>query len=912
MKKKVALLLVLSLLLAVLPMNVFGQARGRVVGILPAPATSPTAFIARVDIADIARHMDSISVGSPSSIDSFIMLRFTLTGGADGTAVDFRTMDGADILPVGRPAVVASNMGIQVVNSTHLTGASGFTPPAFDQFSVEIIHSTARQVIAVLRLHENNAWTDASTGVAINAAIFGTLDMEISGIRPRDAGGNLTVEGINRFEQPTVQLVNSPLTVAAASGVTINRDGAVRAFNSALLLPEIQVRERAPGALPTNGELVIRLLGPNDYVWNTGIGAQFSAPLNVQPSREGVWTGDTRPWTETAGTGVGTFNVLDSGLIDGTGRPYLDLRVNIPNRASDLTGQLLQGLNINGLMLVPTRHARLSGEIAIDVELGVNNGGTWANTGYNDGMWRNRGIAVGNRISTALEMTVDGDLPDLVSGLRNVPSSGDADQASVHRAARLDITELVPGAFDTGFLNSMIEYTFSDGVQLVHAAWRLTNGGNDLVTNWQWTARSDDAIASSALGVPFMTPDSLNLFIPRATNATALRSMQVFLYFSVEAGYEWKYDGEPVNVTVGGNAVAALEGSRSRDVANVVDPISMTIDGDPVQVQVTQAFTSQTFRIPDVVIQEAAVGSLRRGSSFVLSLEALPTAIFGTHAITSHAQPIIDTESGLRLTSVRSGNTIRFTVDRESTREAATITLTDLFVTGTFIPGIEYVVALNAIGANSTTPATGNQLTVNTWMGATNVFNPPGTIEFGRFDAIPYYALVATFGDYEEEHLPPTGGNEPGGPGLVERGALEVTADMASMTMPLSGQTVQTPYRLVQGVGMVAVRAIAEVLLGVEPGWDQATGTVTITAHHADTGAAITVILTVGNNVAIVNGFPVDIATHGDFRSGPAGSVRPLNVDGRIMLPARFLGEVFGYHVEAVTSNGTVVGVSIR
>jgi hypothetical protein len=911
MKKKVALLLVLSLLLAVLPMNVFG-ARGRVVGILPQPQSTAFPFVARIDVADIASRTDSQLVdGEP---DEFVMLRLTVSGQADNSNVAFSALTQSTTT-----GGAIRNNAIHVAPSTNLTLATGVPgdPPTHAAFSVELINPAAgagtpganpansdvREIIVALRYHAN--W-DFTTGSAIPAHVFGTLDLQFGmggaqgGIVANNENARLRINIINRAEEIVLGLVDSPLTAVSANHGVVITAGASRNFNSALILPRIDLRERLPESLnraagdtaPTTSHMAIRLTGPLDYVWNVGIPGALAGvgDLDITEARGGILS--------AAVTNFGAIRAFDDG-----GRPVLELFVQIPDRSTGLAGQLIETLQLSNIMLVPTRNAPLTGEVRIDVAVGNRAGGDTGNWNNNrdSNNWRTTGLLVGERIGTSLEMTTSpaqDALPVLVSGrTSSIPATyANNDDHGNFRAATLNITELVPGAFDTGFLNSLVDFEFSEGVQLVHAAFRLDPGDVPWTPANRTDVQDPNNNALNFQGVSFMTPNFLRIFVPRNTNATELRRLQVSLYFHVEAGYEWKYDGQPITATVAGNAVTALTGDRTINVAEVRDRITLELDGEPTQVSVGNVFNIQSTQIPDIIISEVNVGDLTRGSTLTVSLLPRPIAVFGTHAITS-TTVTVDPDSGMRISSVRTGANVVITIDRESNRPdtPAVITLSNNFIIGTVLPGIEYVVAVNA---ETSTDA----LSPNTWLGAN---------ANGMFDAMPYFVTVAEFGDFDQDALPPLGGGNDG-PGPVERGSLEVTSAMTSMTMPLSGQTVQAPYRLVQGVGMVAVRAVAEVLLGVEPGWEQASGTVTITAHHADTGAAITVILTVGNNVAIVNGFPVDIATHGDFRSGPAGSVRPLNVDGRIMLPARFLGEVFGYHVEAVTSNGTVVGVSIR
>jgi len=48
-----------------------------------------------------------------------------------------------------------------------------------------------------------------------------------------------------------------------------------------------------------------------------------------------------------------------------------------------------------------------------------------------------------------------------------------------------------------------------------------------------------------------------------------------------------------------------------------------------------------------------------------------------------------------------------------------------------------------------------------------------------------------------------------------------------------------------------------------------------------------------GSNIATINGRSYDIAAFSGGASGPDGSVIPLNIDGRLFVPMRFLANAF-------------------
>lgn len=97
----------------------------------------------------------------------------------------------------------------------------------------------------------------------------------------------------------------------------------------------------------------------------------------------------------------------------------------------------------------------------------------------------------------------------------------------------------------------------------------------------------------------------------------------------------------------------------------------------------------------------------------------------------------------------------------------------------------------------------------------------------------------------------------------------------------------------VSGSLLVPIRAISEAL-GAEVGWDQASQTVTLTLG----GTVVKLVL--GSKQATVNGQAVALA------------VAAANVNGRILVPLRFVGESFGAEVAWKQETETVVIIGRR
>lgn len=115
---------------------------------------------------------------------------------------------------------------------------------------------------------------------------------------------------------------------------------------------------------------------------------------------------------------------------------------------------------------------------------------------------------------------------------------------------------------------------------------------------------------------------------------------------------------------------------------------------------------------------------------------------------------------------------------------------------------------------------------------------------------------------------------------LGDAGEIQVFIDGSRISLDV-------PPRMVEGRLLVPVRGIFEAL-DARVEWDAATATVTAARG---TGA---VRLTAGKSTAYVNGRPVNL------------DVAPAVVDGRILVPLRFVGEALGLGVEWQDKEGAV------
>jgi|GEM_PF-259385 len=121
---------------------------------------------------------------------------------------------------------------------------------------------------------------------------------------------------------------------------------------------------------------------------------------------------------------------------------------------------------------------------------------------------------------------------------------------------------------------------------------------------------------------------------------------------------------------------------------------------------------------------------------------------------------------------------------------------------------------------------------------------------------------------------------------------VEILFKVGDSTLMINGSpvTVETPF-IVEGTTMVPLRVITEAF-GAEVNWEGETKTITLLYDD------VTIILQIGNKIAMVNGFEEELL------EAPV-----LSENGFTMVPLRFISETFGADVgwDAATSGITVV-----
>lgn len=1010
MKKKVALLLAVIMVLSMLPMNVFGFRVQQF--------TTPSNPQAR--LTEVTFNMAALLAGQEwqnrNDGTSTAMVNLSLAG-------DWNRRF-ATVASLAAP-LLQDDLGSNAVWSGYALLTPIGAPVQGTPGLASTIPTIAGTVYAQISINGNNASIIFTKSQLAQPWEQGLITVVLP-IITNNANNTLTATGANG----TVLIDAMNLLVGgAAVGVVINGGDPVP-FQQAAFLRDITLRERSVGQL--DGQRVIRLTAPVDYMWSTRDAAGGIL------GNEQIGGGTIGGLQVIANNGAfqNPIAIQNTNVFtDGQGRQVLDIFVTL-NRTSQPIANFIETLIVRGLVLVAAPGAPASGEVRVYVELGrwgvapgtggdaatpifhdalintatgqrfpqafvqgtntlintdvaslhnrsvtatmtfryINGvrveapevsaplapgfiiglgpaivgwlGGTpyAPGTGFNpiansftanDGAWRSS-KHVANRTAQDLEVVINEDAPRaLWTGLlpeRN--AAGDFvnfgyNTQGNHRTARVLVRELAPGALNTSIFNSVIEFSLADDiadyVDIVGAAWRFYNAGDQ---NIGWRPVTVDRTGFDNLpnvlnqpGSAFLANDTLSIFLPRHINPHQLRRVEVAFFVSIEAGAEYKLAAQgidpEINIVVGGNATAAaLDGySNTVTVATFRDPIHVELVGDTLRAPVADVFNlTQWTPVGDLVITEATAGRLGRGQTFRVDVLAQPDVFWQSPALRGGT---VTATNGMELRRTMGQGFIEFTVVRPSTGDGAVITISDLEVLGGIFPGVDYVFAVS--GTNPVLGAANTLSGNTTWIDRdTNAATQNLLASPGFFNAVPYAVSFIEFGDLDYIGGDDAPGNyypdyvQPGRPPVVLTRMAD--AQVAVSTGNIVGFVFRTnPVDTTLVTGYIALRDFAENFLGVEPQWDGATNTVTISATD-QYGDVRTLVVVVDNTQATIdlNGQHefVDIASYVNFASGPAGSVAPRNENGTVYLPLRFVTEFFGGQVAAIGNPPTGVTIA--
>ncbi|MCL1863843.1 MAG: copper amine oxidase N-terminal domain-containing protein [Defluviitaleaceae bacterium] len=1017
MKKKVALLLALVMVMAMLPMNVFGAVRaGTVLNPQLSPQWGLQSFTFRIDAA-------AFSNLSPGVIQ-FAMLDFQLSGGASSNAVGFASRAALNINFTAGPGFrvnndVSQNAAFLASLNAASTAGSGnreffdYTETLAYENWLDVNSGRTPRHLNVLGQSDTGVWGgllggsyDAAAGTVtaipatgvrysatrlmvdllggdparLNNTVEGFIDVQIDSIRPDAADATMAIylrTGGNNIMHVPVQLANVPLVGDWGNGVVISSRSVVPMAGIAQL-SGIRITEAIPGRLMTNdatvaGNFDVRLVAPRGFVWDTG------ALVGIVPRALEVELNSAigTPSNPTISLITLPGNAANPHLNPSTDRSELYLRISHAGRGGSFVNRTTTAeFTITGLTLIPVRGAASSGNVAIDAFIGsgpanssmsppagfnadqmratdniVGTTGSWGRgflmphlvtstsatpiptftdhmgsfwSEHNSGgsNWRNLGLVVASLDATNDIEVVGPTAPaNVISGrltngeLTNSffgPGFGVRGNAFsniniagnprwLHGSSHtIRLQEVTPGTlfrnFDTFELRPVQE-----GVRIVDA--RAQAGREGAVdTNFAWRGFENDASFIGA--ITDFTGESL-IFAPRTIDAESqsrLRRMDIGLLLSIEAGFEAKY-GEAVEIEVFRNGVSI----GIAHVANASDLIRV-VPG-PETVITRNAFDVLALtQVSSFSIEETEAGAFRSGDTFRIGLRAIQNGRevnagnltgMGTMALTLGLVEFNEAESGIVVEAVR-GQDNTFRVVRGSYDVPGVIEFQDVYLAGPSVPGLEWHVVVFGpeISANHEEiilPPVASELNnpaAPTGQEASPVGYRSVWEQRAIFYTMPFHAQVL-----DVRGTPVIG--SPGYAGGAAGPGGTVTTSFTLATRDIEGHPALHFERIgAFNVSMFGARMFADFIGAAIDFEGAGVGqTVTLTGNHAATGAAVEVVLTVGSNMARVNGNNVDIA-YGSNQPALQNQISPVNVGGRVFVPGRFLANAFGVAID--------------
>ena len=903
MKKKVALLLALVMVLSLLPMNVFGNDPVRAT-ITSTHHVDGTGYVGAQHGQTVVLAFPAGSFHGASTSPQAIAIELNLTGtvGVVGTAANAQArglnqLTTANVNFVGTPpaGVTITVLGATPTSATLvLTSATGNFPATPGGFAISL---------GDVRI--NNANVQLGVRVAGVAGVQGQL-MAPTYLAP--AGGNITIHA-----------------------------GSVRDFaeDSVLFLDTIEIREnrihnftvdRLPNANSTVGinEIMIRLEAPAYYRWANTAASELDVTFRLSGATLPITSFYAPAYERIAGNDFNVmYFVVDTSSLAAPGP------------------RILETIEIDGLALRPLREAPM-GNVAIRValvnrRLPQNPGAIYqqadlvtirraaTGTGANARFFPLATITVGRRVDSTMSFVLQNAIPTVRTGtLFNAP----AYPVRGVQTAQVELRENAPDAWGTSGGRRHVEFTFDQpGVTVIGATIRFgynadrnnifgdrhnrglmlgtaAYGGTPGLVQWP-TLTAGSGLAASEISI---TPNGVDVFLSDHRVEGQNLVLRATFFLSIEPGFEASNPGEDIYVTVGGRGLGALPlDNRTLAVARPADPVAVSVNN------VTQIPTNPlgaVFNQPvgDIEIDVFAPQNLEVGQTFTVQIAGsgasahlglafdianissdLPGLTFG--------QPVFSTPHG-----IHAGTTMTFAVTRRplTNQGAATITISGVRVTGQLHPETEYNVILSgtAVAGNLATAATRSENA-----------NPSNPRDIGRFDATRqfYRAHILTYGGgIVADTTPPVTTQPPAN----NRTPIHLFEGMA----PIAGVS---PVFTLYGEGayvvsMVALRPFGHLINGTATVNGKANGiywgpvsagssdyAAQISGYDAN-GQLVTVIVWAGSEYARIvreGQAPQDVNIAA-FVGGLSGSsVTPVFINDRIYLPVRFFGNVFGYDV---------------
>jgi hypothetical protein len=914
MKKKVALLLVLTMILSMLPMNVFG-ARGTITGDFT--GTGNRSFTVSVDAVDFRSRATTPAALFIEFTTTDANIRYQETGlGYEGGASAWVQSAGAplddftDWLNAGE---------VRRWSNNRLTIELPEPPTTISDFDAGGLGGR------VMMDHLSGVFTNNIRIYTQNADA--RLTVRLMGV---DERGNVTTFAV---------LADRNLVEGADPGVTISAAAAVPLVGAARV-PAITITENRAGALaPVRlggavnwGRHAVRLQAPRGFVWVDG--SELTA----------IGGDDFYVWSDDMIADVNIEEFIHVPPVNGRDTIIVDLSVH--REASALVQAAPASIQLRNLWLVATETAPSTGTAYVAVEFG--HFAVWGQGPYMPSAgspqrrlgWHGQGSATleGSPSFDFDDMTEvrNGELVFVNDSREDMPSTltggfdevrnpnygrpmyswhngsgtawgmgnrGNSDWRNLNLPVALlgatalieveeygDRAELVSGDWQYGFggtirmtesvpstmLRGVETYTFrlvQPGVHFADVEWRAdeVNGGrwHRQSRNWRTPVGYDETghLPGTTFGARSVT------LMPNPQDAIGSRRNLDFRFnLSVEAGFAQRYDEIEVDVIIFPHGIV-----ERVTLATVTDPISVSAT-EPNRIWRPTAagfdYIPPT-QIPNVTVTESEYGTFQTGDLIwlhVVSTHAdtgLPATLpLGEARIFTGENPIISDDSGLVLRHIGWGETVEAIVGTGSTanpQHPGSGINAHLFAvdapsygepaTITFINN--FVEGMFPSGVDIQFVVGGSRISRNSQAAvrsnSTFADVPEEELPSPAFDGMTFAARVLEVRTAVDEVEPPPGwGEDPvvTPPPRELPGPLVLYPGMSGVWSPSTQETIPHPVITHGGVTRIALRVFANHIGADIIEWTA--DRVVILSAIAVNGERMTVHLPAGSNVATI------------------------------------------------------------
>ena len=936
MKKKLALLLAFTMLLSLVPMNVFGAQPI----VLPNPAIIPNInrdggwYVGLTQTLDELYAQNEISTETRTTRDGSNFVRHinflasnygifgrsttsqavvTLTN-SRGWLRDGRVLDGTAFAPVG---------GIAGVD--HLL-PSGFASEDILFFQHSSVPAAAGSYINVLLLEDTAASgsneqrgvlvieVNATDGIPTNLGVSMPIQY-ISGDRNRAIELQI-VQGIGIPRQ------NIPVANPRTSDFYFHYDGDINPFHTRITLQDpIEIREQISGAFNTYVSTSLQGQGWSFDSWRV--------QLNLV-DRGFAWSRavieDVELSNQFGTLGIGAVASPIRRSVNELGRDrnrQFSFDFDLPYMYALTSARFPDVVEIDGLTIVADDNAR-PGDVRVEVVLSrvltrpATGGGGAVEHRVEELDYGTITVARFANEGIVLKLHEDEDLDDywLMSGRREwdwyggggiggninfngsfeypwdaiVPESADP---FYHRTARVVLTETVPGSLPfTGLAETV--FSFDEGVQVLGVRLEtndaeFVDGDANEYDETHWFIDGREASRAGPMDVLVRRNSvSIRPEIGREERRREIAEIVATFYISVQAQHEALY-GEDIAVTVSGRAIGE-QFEQSVVCAQAWDPITASTSVSVLDEQVDAAFGRVRFTpINDIVIHETEPGALRRGTQLWVGVEGGVSLAWNASDLISLSATDVrsDNDSGLRVSRpVMDQRGVFVTIERESDDEPGVITFSGAQISGAVVPNWEYdiIVAGDSVADNF-------GVSEFAWAGPTFGGGRFTRIGHGLFTPEPYPTPAFRFegADFFAPQGPGVGPQAPIPPAPARtltlfEGMNHTTSDGEHLQAPLF-LLLPNDERPGYHTSYVMMRVVADVL-GLQVEWEPSSQS----ARFYDTRTETEVIFTHNSSTAMVNGTPMEIRA-----SGLRADARIIN--DRFFVPIGFFRYIFSADV---------------